>query len=232
MLIKYMKLKNFRQYIDTTIEFATDSERNVTVIMGDNGTGKTTLAQAFQWALYGKTNFQIHELINRNVREQMGVGGSEKVSVVLNIEYNNQEYMIQRIQEYYKNVNQKIEEKETKFMISQTDEMGNMKYFPEGMRNHIIKQLLPQDLSNFFFFDGEKIEEMSKEIQAGKSKDFQNAVYSLVGLTATQNTIEHLKSNSKKCVIKEIQREIDKNATSLKEMEKKNDEIDRLNEKM
>ena len=112
MLIKYMKLKNFRQYIDTTIEFATDSERNVTVIMGDNGTGKTTLAQAFQWALYGKTNFQIHELINRNVREQMGVGGSEKVSVVLNIEYNNQEYMIQRIQEYYKNVNQKIEEKE------------------------------------------------------------------------------------------------------------------------
>lgn len=232
MLIKYMKLKNFRQYIDTTIEFATDSERNVTVIMGDNGTGKTTLAQAFQWALYGKTNFQIHELINRNVREQMGVGGSEKVSVVLNIEYNNQEYMIQRIQEYYKNVNQKIEEKEAKFMISQTDEMGNMKYFPEGMRNHIIKQLLPQDLSNFFFFDGEKIEEMSKEIQAGKSKDFQNAVYSLVGLTATQNTIEHLKSYSKKCVIKEIQREIDKNATSLKEMEKKNDEIDRKNEEM
>ncbi len=57
MIIKKMKLQNFRQYIDDEIKFAVDEDKNVTVIMGDNGTGKTTLAQAFQWALYGKTNF-------------------------------------------------------------------------------------------------------------------------------------------------------------------------------
>ena len=90
---------------------------------------------------------------------------------------------------------------------------------------------MPKDLSNFFFFDGEKIEEMSKEIQSGKSSDFQNAVYSLVGLTATQNTIEHLKSN-KKCVVKEIQREIDNNSKSAEKMEQKNTQIKELDEKI
>ena len=42
MIIKKMKLQNFRQYIDDEIKFAVDGDKNVTVIMGDNGTGKTT----------------------------------------------------------------------------------------------------------------------------------------------------------------------------------------------
>ena len=64
MIIKSITLKNFRQYQDAKIEFSTDPEKNITIIMGDNGTGKTTLAQAFQWALYGTTEFQISEVIN------------------------------------------------------------------------------------------------------------------------------------------------------------------------
>ena len=64
MLVKKIVLKNFRQYIDTTIEFSTDPVKNITIVKGDNGTGKTTLAQAFQWVLYGKTAFMIKEVIN------------------------------------------------------------------------------------------------------------------------------------------------------------------------
>ena len=229
MIIKKMKLQNFRQYIDDEIKFAVDGDKNVTVIMGDNGTGKTTLAQAFQWALYGKTNFQIHELLNRTVREKMGTGEKKEVSVLLDIMYNNTEYTVRRIQGYFKNANQKIEEKQGKFVVSRIDDSGNVQYVPEYQKDYIVKQFLPKDLSNFFFFDGEKIEEMSKEIQSGKSSDFQNAVYSLVGLTATQNTIEHLKSN-KKCVVKEIQREIDNNSKSAEKMEQKNTQITELDE--
>ena len=70
MIIKKMKLQNFRQYIDDEIKFAVDGDKNVTVIMGDNGTGKTTLAQAFQWALYGKTNFQILVLSERKWEQE------------------------------------------------------------------------------------------------------------------------------------------------------------------
>ena len=43
MLIKKMKLKNFRQYIgEQEIVFSTDKEKNVTVL---------TLVRAFEWIL-------------------------------------------------------------------------------------------------------------------------------------------------------------------------------------
>ena len=52
MLIKKLILHNFRQYIGTQeIEFSTDSERNVTVLIGVNTSGKTTLVRAFEWIL-------------------------------------------------------------------------------------------------------------------------------------------------------------------------------------
>lgn len=44
MLIKKLTLHNFRQYVGTQeIEFSVDKERNVTVLIGVNTSGKTTL---------------------------------------------------------------------------------------------------------------------------------------------------------------------------------------------
>ena len=44
MLIKSLKLKNFRQFKgDININFSYDSQKNVTIILGDNTYGKTTL---------------------------------------------------------------------------------------------------------------------------------------------------------------------------------------------
>ena len=48
MLIKQITLSNFRQYKEKqVVEFSCDKEKNVTVILGDNTSGKTTLIQAF-----------------------------------------------------------------------------------------------------------------------------------------------------------------------------------------
>lgn len=47
MLLQSIELQNFRQFINEKIDFSTDPERNVTLIIGENGTGKTTFAQAF-----------------------------------------------------------------------------------------------------------------------------------------------------------------------------------------
>ena len=46
MLLKSITLTDFRNFKGTqSIDFADDSNRNVTVIMGENGSGKTTFAQ-------------------------------------------------------------------------------------------------------------------------------------------------------------------------------------------
>lgn len=233
MIIKKIILKNFRQYIDTAIDFATDANKNITVVMGDNGTGKTTLAQAFQWALYGETRFVIQEIINRIVREQMTMGQSKTVSVFMEIFYNEKDYLIKRSVTYKKNGQMKLEEVDHIFTVSTIDENGEVRYFDEGKRNYMIRQFLPKDLSRFFFFDGERIEEMSKEIQSGKSEDFKEAVYSLVGLQATQNAMAHLKTTGNKMsVTRHYKNEVEKNNSSARAMSEYNARIRGLQEEI
>jgi len=49
MQIRRLRLVNFRQHADTTIEL----EGGLTGIVGPNGSGKTTLLEAIAWAMYG-----------------------------------------------------------------------------------------------------------------------------------------------------------------------------------
>ena len=60
MLLQSIKLENFRQFRNESIDFADGSDgKNVTIIIGENGTGKTTFAQAFSGACTEKQNFRI-----------------------------------------------------------------------------------------------------------------------------------------------------------------------------
>lgn len=222
MLIKKITLRNFRQYMNTEISFSTDLEKNVTLIKGDNGTGKTTLAQAFQWVLYGHTNFQIRELINRKAKENANPNDEVILCVILELEYAKEDYILKRSITYKKTKSDFIEKNDgSYFTIAKKNKNGNNEYISESQKNYIVKQILPEDLSKFFFFDGERIETLAKELSGGKSKEFKEAVYGLVGLRATQNAIRHLGDSrgGRKNVIKIFQNEIDKNNKSNHEME-------------
>ena len=85
MLLQSIELQNFRQFINEKIDFSTDPERNVTLIIGENGTGKTTFAQAFFWCLYGETDFTDKTMLNRVLAEQMTPDQKITVKVVLKL---------------------------------------------------------------------------------------------------------------------------------------------------
>ncbi|RKX23628.1 MAG: hypothetical protein DRP47_12540, partial [Candidatus Zixiibacteriota bacterium] len=56
MKLAQLKLENFRQYHGRQrLDFARDNQKNVTVIHGINGAGKTSLFLAINWCLYGKS---------------------------------------------------------------------------------------------------------------------------------------------------------------------------------
>ena len=58
MLIKSITLHNFRQFKGKQkLEFSSASDKNVTVLLGDNTFGKTTILQSFNWCLYGVADF-------------------------------------------------------------------------------------------------------------------------------------------------------------------------------
>ena len=54
MKIYDIKMKNYCQYRDATLEFSTDLQKKVTIIQGNNGTGKSNLLNAITWCLYGE----------------------------------------------------------------------------------------------------------------------------------------------------------------------------------
>ena len=70
MILKRIEWRNFKSYsnIPTTIEF--DSKNSVNLIVGDNGTGKSSIEEVIKYTLYGKldgfTNSDIPNRINRN----------------------------------------------------------------------------------------------------------------------------------------------------------------------
>ena len=103
MLLQSIKLTNFRQFRDEEIVFASGADgKNVTIILGENGTGKTTFAQAFFWCLYGETEFSDKIIINRLVANKLLVGQSDKVIVELRLQHGENSYILTREQTYTK----------------------------------------------------------------------------------------------------------------------------------
>ncbi|MDK2824228.1 MAG: sulfur modification protein DndD [Clostridia bacterium] len=209
MLIKKIELQNFRPYVGKqTISFSTDEEKNITIVMGDNGSGKTTLAQAFLWVLYGDTDFKVKELINRVVRDEMKPNEKKKVKVDLYLTHEDRDYIISRAQTYKRNYTT-VKAENVEFSISYNKD-GQQEFLKPHERDIMIKKMLPHQLSKFFFFDGERIKNMSEEIEKGKSREFADAVRGLVGLTAIMNAINHLKpSTTNSTVIGRYNRKID-----------------------
>ena len=191
MLIKSIELFNFRQFKDKVkIEFACDKEKNVTVVMGDNGTGKTTLAQAFLWVLYGYTDFKEKRVLNKVAQEEALPNDEITTRVDLNIELDGIDYKITRKQLFIKK-NTRIQDQQAKLEISYEENLKT-KYIKSSDCIYFVKDILPEQLSKFFIFSGERIDNMSLEIQKGRSKEFGDTVRNLVGLNTIMNALNHL----------------------------------------
>lgn len=203
MLLESIKLENFRQFRNEYIEFAQGSDgKNVTIIIGDNGTGKTTFAQAFFWCMYGETEFSDKNMLNKLVAAEMKPGQENKVQVTLKLTHGNVSYTLMREQTYRKDYSNRIKGDNTVFDIAIKDANGNTSYVKKTLCEGEVKSILPKELSRYFFFDGERIEKMSKDISTGKkATDFAEAVKGLLGLNAMFSAIQHFNPRIKNSVI-------------------------------
>lgn len=183
MLIKNIRIKNFRQYKNVFLEFSTDPHKNLTVILGENGYGKTTLIRAFIWCLYrdGKL-FKNPILLNDDVATEMSPGSEEKVVVTIDLVHANTNYRITTTEKYRKDVSGAITVS-SKAATSMIRESNPILYNQTDVE---INKILKQDLKDYFFYDGEnnKIEYMSKR------KSLKNAVSQMMGI----KRLETLKS--------------------------------------
>lgn len=240
MLLKSLKLKDFRQFKgEQSISFSTDLERNVTVIMGENGSGKTTLAQAFTWCLYGDTDFDDKSMLCKATAQNMLPNSEETVRVELDLIHNNIDYLCIREQRYSKDANGAMRRpNQTVFKIAYKNADGQREYVKDMETEMRMKEILPKELSKYFFFDGERIGNMSKEIRKGKSQEFAQAVRGLLGLSAFQAALDHINGRPPKVsVIRSYNESYDSKSDSkiaqyTKEIEDYEEKLEKIEQRL
>lgn len=211
MQLKSISLMNFRQFKNLKISFPSSKDgKNVTLIFGDNGTGKTTLANAIIWCLYGQIDFEKKELYNIHMKQKTPIDEvTDFVEGELKFEHRNFIYTVTRKILYKKIDKDTLRETQNKLDVSKCDENGECRYFENSTAQDEINKVLPRALYPYFFFSGEKIEKMSRDIQSQKKEtDFSNAVKVLLGLEAIERAIDHLASRKKMTVKSKFEADI------------------------
>lgn len=255
MLLKSIKLHNFRQYKESYLDFAQDIDgKNVTILIGENGSGKTTFLQSFFWCLYGNTNFKDQSVLNKDVAVAMTPKNPESVFVELELRHGENDYTIKRTQKFRKDNANNIKSDNSICEIAYKDSTGNTKFVDATKRESTINSILRKELSRYFFFDGERIETMGKEISGyKKTEEFAEAVEGLLGLKGMQKALEHLNGAPKNSVIGKYNQQYDSSSNSevkklteiitacddeieklmkrIKEIEKQNSDADLLKSK-
>jgi DNA sulfur modification protein DndD len=198
MLIKSLRMENFRQFKGSTkVEFCCDPERNVTIILGDNTFGKTTLLQAFNWCFYGTVMFDQNPdfLLNLEVSSEMLNGDKKIVEVEVTVLHDDVEYVITRTQRYTCNCGNVRGESAPQAEVSYKQSDGQTEPVKAVQVKNVINNILPQDLSTYFFFDTERVNSISTR------KDVAEAVKGLLGLSIMDSAIKHLGTRSNRTTV-------------------------------
>ncbi len=209
MQIERIAIENFRQFVGKQeILFPKeDANRNVTLVIGENGSGKTTLCQAFLWCLYGEIpGFKKKEDLLSETRQNEPYS---KMEISIEIIHDNESFTMTRTHAY------QYKRQVTSRATLNFTENGETKTEANDKATEHIKRILPQELSSYFFLSGEKIDSMSDEIKAGKTKSFSAAVNDLLGLEYYKKAKAHLKSIIKNYESKDIPN--DSMVTSIQE---------------
>lgn len=202
MKIKKVILKNFRQYIgEQTLTFSTDKDKNLTVIVGVNGAGKTNLLNAITWCYYGEEKHLVgtgpyHEILNDTINASLKTDGTGEVSVevFLEDEKRGKEFRILRSKKFQKTADGSLLPVAEDFCAwSKTPPGEDWKnvYDPAFI---VDNQILPSAVEDFFIFDGERLIKFFEEETVEKVK---NAILDVSQISLIDRTLSHLKKKER-----------------------------------
>jgi DNA sulfur modification protein DndD len=227
MKLVSITLCNFRQFYGKTREIGLSGghELNTTVIHGNNGSGKTGLLNAFTWVLYERFTAAFaseDRLVNKRAIAEAKAGESVDCWVEVIWEHDSKRYRAKRECRAYKG--ETIAQGESKLFMNIAGDDGSWS-IPHEHPDDIIGRILPESLHQYFFFDGERIEQL---VRSDKKAEIAEATKKLLGVEILNRSINHL-GQAKRSLEKELEAIGDiETKKLLKEKENIEKERDRL----
>ena len=200
MRIERIKLNNFRIYKgENEIIFKNDKEKNISLIAGMNGFGKTTFLTSLIWGFYGGLMSQVEDkyrkdiknsggydkflqtLVNKNVVKDFEEGKSKQA--LLEVEVQLVDVMIPSIP------CRKVIIKRTYDFTTRNE---SLKILIDGHENQLTKEvgyevfindfILPREIAKFFFFDAEKIVSLAEAKSKNELRSLSKAYSEVLGI--------------------------------------------------
>ena len=206
MIIEKLEMLNWGPYRGhQTLEFATpNGERVIEHVRAMNGHGKTNILEALKIGLHGAAamkfigddrNVQsarqnLHEYLLRKVTIGANTGGGPHVELVLTLaettDGDTRKISIKR--QWWLDDPAKIDEQLTILVNGEPFAAGD----DEIPAENYIAEIIPAEVVQFFFFDGERIQTLAdSELASGSGTPIANALDDLLGFT----TLESLKQD-------------------------------------
>lgn len=256
MIIKKIELFNFRIYKgENSISLTSDGEKNIFVISGRNGFGKTTFLMSMVWCLYGKNMQEVDDLYKKEIADQ---GGYSKYIVnSLNRLAKAEEDFNFHVSITFTDVN--IPEVPCKEIVvkrsynAKTSVSEDVEVLIDGYSSELAKEvgqeifirefIMPIEIAKFFFFDAEKIVSLAEVNTAEQRKNLSRAYSEVLGIKKYENIKKELEnlqlklrqdsaSASEKGQLKQLEAEVETCEAQIEENHKKISELrEKRNEK-
>jgi DNA sulfur modification protein DndD len=189
MKLTEIKLVNFRQFKgEQSFPLETDGNKNVTLLFGANGAGKTTFLNAFTWAFYGKLSDDLEQkqrIVTDYVWTEAKFGDELTVSVEVSFEHDGTFFRAKRSAEARKSSD---EQGPTASSLELWTSSGGQSKLVDAPQQK-IETILPPRLSRFFFFNGERIEDLVNQKAYAEVKQ---DIKTLLNLEQVEKALLHL----------------------------------------
>ena len=197
-----MTLENFRQFYGKQHIDFTDDEQNITVILGENGNGKTGIFRAIIFCLFNEKELpndrkdrgadpnKVH-LVNLNVLQE-NIGIPTDARVELTFIHGGKKYILERsvydmmtdTGEIRRNL-----EVEVKLLIQNEDGNVESVLTKESDVAKKINDIINNRVKDLFFFDGDKIEALSTT-NANSREEIKNGIMRLLQIDSIKRAID------------------------------------------
>jgi DNA sulfur modification protein DndD len=190
LLLKRLEIEGFGPFAEKqTLHFP--ARPGVVVVYGENMRGKTTLLNAIRYAFFGKVlgrgrrERRIHSLSNRE-RAALGKYG---FSVSLQFDFDDQPFELYRSHEPRVSDPASDSDYRSEVLLRRGDSVLN-----QTEQDRLLAQIFPEDISRFFLFDGELLQEYEELIinESEVGPKISNAIERILGVPVLKAARRHL----------------------------------------